>query len=218
VPPERLEALPAELLAGLKEAVGERISVRHRRSRAGAAIAVLAATLALGGIGATIAASAGAHTGLFGPQDDTSRPGFTSLMDSSELLDQSAPDILTVIDGFAARYPLPPGGTWDRFKEPYPRRERGYVQTAGLEARVALESTCQWQDSWLTAARTNEAQSMTKAQGVLDAVPMWPIVHRTVDALGVTGLRALASAARTHDVAEFAKLHDRHCNGPHSPW
>lgn len=219
VPNARLEALPPELLAGLRQVVSDRIAKRHRRPRTTAVLALLAATLVLGGVGAAIAAGSGAHTGVFGPSDSTRRPGIESLVDSTEFLDQSAPDILNVIDGFALKYPLPPGGTWDTFKKPYPHKERGYVQMTGLEIRVAFESTCQWQDGWLTAARAKDARSMAAAQTVLDQVPTWPIVGKTVDALGMSEFREIAGAARARNVAEFARLHDLNCRGAHdSPW
>jgi len=218
LPTPRLEALPSELLADLQEVVRDRLAERRRRPRTTAVLAVLAATLLLGGVGAATAASSGAHTGLFGPAARTSPPGIENLMDSTELLDQSAPDILTVIDGFAVKYPLPPGGTWDTFKKPYPHKERGYVQMTGLEARVALESTCQWQDAWLTAARAKDARSIAAAQTVLDSVPTWPIVRKTVDVLGLDAFQEIAGAARARNLAEFARLHDLNCRGGHSPW
>jgi len=176
---------------------------RHAGRRLKATMFLLAAALTIAGTTAA-AEWVKVHTGVFGP------PGMTE-SDTSELLREDSPEILGLIDKFTVKYPLPPGGSWNRFKKPWPHQSAGYMQMTGLEGGVAVEAMCQWQGYWLAAKQSGDSSAQVAALHILDTSPDWPIV-RKIDGGGfVDNLRQRAQYAHSGDVAQFKRLYELNC-------
>lgn len=193
-----------ELRDGMRAVPRQRTSMWRSPGIGKAFLVVLAVAVLVAGIGAVW----GAHTGIFG------RPGYTE-SDTSEYLRADSPEILTVIDRYAVKYALPPGGSWNGFKSTFPRPS-GYfgLQTTGLEGMVALDSYCQWRAYWITGYDAQNASEMRTAQKVIDAYPTWAITLKTSDIGAMTEWHRVAAAARAFDGAEMKRLQPLQCGGP----
>jgi len=176
----------------------------HAGRRLKATVFLLAAAMTIAGTTAA-AEWVKVHTGVFGP------PGMAGESDASELLREDSPEILGLIDKFTVKYPLPPGGSWNRFKKPWPHKTEGYMQMTGLEGRVAVEAICQWQGYWLVARQSGDSNAQVAALHVLDSSPDWPIIRRIDGGGFVDNLRQRAQFAHAGKVAEFQHLYELNC-------
>jgi hypothetical protein len=173
-----------------KGIAGQPFTARRRPAgrRLKATMFLLAAAMTIAGTTAA-AEWVKVHTGVFGP------PGMTE-SDTSEWLREDSPEILGLIDKFTVKYPLPPGGSWNRFKKPWPHQSAGYMQMTGLEGGVAVEAMCQWQGYWLAARQSGDTSAQFAALHVLDSSPDWPIIRR-IDGGGFVDNCACGHGSRT---------------------
>ncbi|MDX6556072.1 MAG: hypothetical protein QOD86_2267 [Miltoncostaeaceae bacterium] len=197
-----------ELIAGLAASVAAGPARRRRGRRR--TVAMVLAVLAAGAGTAAAGTQLAARTGWFGD------PGLTE-EDGSEWLRTDAPDFGAVARDLVPRdIALPPGVAW----EPeiarlvaVGRREPGLQQETGVRFTFVSYARCAWSVAWLDATASGDAGLRRRAEGVLAAAPLWPIVA-VVDGGGVRGLwRARADAARRGDVAAMREDAMVTCDG-----
>ena len=199
-----LTALRDQITSGT--AVGSSPSRPQRWRRASHPL-LLVGVILLAAIGGLYAVW-GAHTGWFGA------PGYTE-SDTSEWLRGDAPDIVTVVDGFTAKYTLPPGGSWNGLRKTYPKPPGyGYIQVTGIESAVSLDAYCQWQHYWIVGYDTRDAAKMATAQTVLDQFPDLAISRKTGGPSAIAQWQQIAEFARTNQAGPLENLYSLNCKGP----
>jgi hypothetical protein len=156
----------------------------------------------------TVAAGWGVYTGTFGPR------GFTE-NDTSQYLNASSPEIINLIDQYALRYTLPPGGSWNGLKGTFPKPP-GYfgLQVTGLQGAVAFDSYCQWRGYWIAGYEQGNQAKMAQALPVIDSFPDWSITPKVSDPGAMAMWRYVATLADAGNGAQMERLQPLQCGGP----
>jgi hypothetical protein len=135
--------------------------------------------------------------------------------DTSEWLREDAPDIVGVVDGFTAKYTLPPGGSWSGLRSTYPKPAgSGLIQRTGIEGEVSFDAYCQWQHYWIVGYDTQDAAKLAAAQAYLDEYPTLPITMKTSDPSAIAEWQQIAEFARTNQAGPLERLYALNCTGP----
>jgi hypothetical protein len=182
------------LLAARGETAALRRRSPPRKRRRKVLVAAAGGVLAATAFAPTAADWVGARTGWFG------EPGMTE-NDTSEFLDLSSPEIAEIAWQLGARYPLPPGGSYDdaiaRLRNT--DGEMHLMSESGVEAFMAGDAACQWERAWLAADASGDAAAALRAVAVLREVPTWEAIV-AVDGGGVVELwTEVADAAARGD-------------------
>ncbi|MGI8515844.1 MAG: hypothetical protein ACR2NT_12100 [Acidimicrobiia bacterium] len=161
---------------------------------------------------ATTGAIATARTGQRSQACWTVGDGTQWVCDSSELIRLPAADAEQVVDLLAVDIPLPPGVTFDRWKEHYLNPDaQTWESEIGIRGSLAFTAACEWTGYWLEAFDQGDSTTMAAAQEVLDAIPTWPAVV-AVDGGGVAdALQNRANGARTGDPSLFIDEYRINC-------
>lgn len=178
---------------------------RRRKVLLAAAGGVLAATA----FAPAAADWVGARTGWFGDAGMTEN-------DTGEFLDLSSPEIADIARQLGARYPLPPGGSYDdaiaRLRPT--DGETHLMQESGVEAFMAGDAACQWERAWLAADASGDAAAARRAVAVLREVPTWDVIVAS-DGGGVVELwTEVADAAARGDRSVVERDVELNCATP----
>jgi hypothetical protein len=188
----------------------------HRsRSRAGRGAIAVVAALALTAAGwATVRARTGYFGGGSGHEEG-----------SGEFVRLDAPDAGPLVDRIGAGIELPPGATFDRWKERMLHdgadgsRSPGVTMTeSGIVTSLSFDAACQWTAYWLDAYRAGDPTGMARSEPVLRAIPGWAAIAAGDPTGGVRVLlRRRASGAAAHDPAVFLTEFTTNCPSVASP-
>ncbi len=167
---------------------------------------------------ATTAAIVTARTGQRSQECWTVGDGTEWVCDSSELIRFPAADAQQVVDLLAVDIPLPPGVTFDRWKEHYLNpNEQTWESETGIRGSLAFTAACEWTGYWLEAFDHGDSTTMADAQEVLDAIPTWPAVV-AVDGGGIANaLQNRADGARAADPILFIDEYRINCTWTYQP-
>jgi hypothetical protein len=179
------------------------VPLRRRRPRAAVIGGVVVAAALLTAATPAAVQWVDLHTGWFGSEGSTEN-------DTSEFLDTGSPELGPYLDTLAAKYPLPPGGTFDEAKR-NAARNRANVQRAGLEILISGEAQCQWMRWWLDGNAEGDAAKVAAATAELQEVPDWPITRETDGGGVVAAATAVADAAAAGDPAPIEQYWAANC-------
>ena len=124
----------------------------------------VAAVVVAGG-GAAAAGAISAHTGRYG------LPGSTE-NDTSEYLNENAPDLLKVARGYAKGVDFAPGHSAEDYLGYFQPTEPSEMQVTGVEGTITTMAMCSWKRTWLDAQQRKdpdlEHQAVAHMRGIAD--------------------------------------------------
>lgn len=182
--------------------------------RPGKRILILAVVL----IGTTAAAIATARAGQQSQACWTVGGRDQRVCDQSELIRLPAADAEQVVEQLAVDIPLPPGVTFDWWKEHNLRPdEQTWDSETGIRGSLAFTAACAWTGYWLEAFDNGDATTMAAAQEILDAIPTWPAIV-AVDGGGMANaMQTRADGARAADPSLFIDEYRINCTWTYQP-
>jgi hypothetical protein len=131
--------------------------------------------------------------------------------DGTELIRLDGVDAATVVDEIAAGIPLPPGGTFDRWKAKN-LGENNWHSELGLRGTLAYVAACQWTGYWLAAFDAGDQASMEQAAQMLEKIPDWPELVAVTPPEGMASYRERAAGARAGDPGRFVSEYQTNCS------